>query len=791
MPSTDDTKEVVLQGTLCMALGLTDGTDAQQLHHGPLLVPPSCYPGRFHLAGSLDTSARDEFLRGRRVESIQDDVCRADARDVQGWTYVADFTLDPASLHVSATQFYIHARINAVGQLQFAAFTERIDTPVSSTLPVGRVLEGADVEQFVHGCDVPPLRIAGKAEAEAFLLPGGRLRLSASPQCLGSMMAMGNIGIIINGTRRVSKAYGGHIWVYWGSIIDRVLYIVGICAYQGSGGGHVRLLVNGQHIDKELSCPPTVDDVKHNTHPAFRAACSLVWGEGADSTPVFNGTCYNVAAMLDAWGDPVAPCVLCQRQLASVKQEGVEGYFRLAQLNCGDIDAGASLMNDAGVSYADGSRHIYRDGDLVHTYELPASMPLHGGRTSFGAYAPCPKSHLAGHFYADGCAYPVYSALYWSVYQVGQHYRIETAGHNARFRCAPEGEHMDFPDEAVTVPGTVDEDDGSGANDDDDPFLPLPSGGDEEEDEPDGSIEEIEGGYWYVNSGGMQLSHRTNRNQRGPTITWRIGVAEHMTRTVEIPYCEVQAGFTINDGGDFVGPYSTHNHMYYALSEGASALIAHNQTQYRWNGSDWEATHPPASDSVFRAYTTVTAYLKAEWDDVELPHTVLLSGGNIVSVRLTGRIKHYLCTVAYQTQHGLRHKLVRLKLQIVELELNTAVCEAIMDTWAASHAANAAAGATITPGAVTGSCSGTPAAPCVTSGGIALVPPSASNAGHGPATGDIYMFISGQWECGDVSYALSNDFTGWEEAGGRHTASLGPASFDVTFPATLIETQRV
>ena len=203
--------------------------------------------------------------------------------DKQAWTYVTDFTLHPKTPNVEINRlpfnYYLHARVRADNKLEFAFFDAIIENiPSAVDFDLANIhLEGGDpkgtkVQSLQYLCGdqaIAPLRVAGKDEAEAFLLDNDRKLLRARcPKFLGTLMHSGaqtiKVGYHETPNQEQSTeviSYYGHIWSYWGTIENNILYIVGIPIYQGDETGFVPQIsnygdgyFNYKHVD---DLPPT------------------------------------------------------------------------------------------------------------------------------------------------------------------------------------------------------------------------------------------------------------------------------------------------------------------------------------------------------------------------------------------------------------------------------------------------------------------------------------------------------------------------------------------------------
>ncbi len=235
-----------------IALGKIEGENIQQYQHGDWYTTPQ-------MQDAFETTAE----RNAWIMSLQSETVDFDVDDLQSWVYVADYTVHPLTPYTTnntAGPFYVHARINKDNKIEFGIFTSVATGSNAKPMQhaLGQIKEHS-YQEFIHGdLQVPTLRIATKAESEKMLLSGGKLKKSACPTYVGSLMNMGGtiIKLTINTTRTIQHYdgstttehitdapwyqyinYYGHLWTYWVSIIDNTLYFVGIALYDGSDSG--------------------------------------------------------------------------------------------------------------------------------------------------------------------------------------------------------------------------------------------------------------------------------------------------------------------------------------------------------------------------------------------------------------------------------------------------------------------------------------------------------------------------------------------------------------------------
>lgn len=222
--------------------------------------------------------------------------------DRQGWTYITDFTLHPYTPYVREKNlplnYYLHGRIRYDGRLELAFFSKVYSTiPSETSIDLANITlnggaEMTSVHTLQYACgdqSVATLRIAGKEEAEKYMLSDGKLIMARCPIFLGTLMHSGQAVYETVSATRPDVGGGpfwpvinflGHMWSYWGVIADNVLYIVGLPVYNGTESGHAHSYVSFMGAG-ELTCyfpavvPPTMPcdfpynwgiAIEHNTN---------------------------------------------------------------------------------------------------------------------------------------------------------------------------------------------------------------------------------------------------------------------------------------------------------------------------------------------------------------------------------------------------------------------------------------------------------------------------------------------------------------------------------------------
>lgn len=299
------------------------------------------------------SEAKDLFFsRGGGPDKPSD--LQDDEESIQGWTYVADYTFHSLSPGISTFDWYIHARINKDGELEFGCFAEVIENENSNEKCILAEVTGAEqslVWQKKRGLQTHSLRIATKEEAEKKLLKNGKIIKSACPQYAGYIVNKTNAVYTYGIITKAVRCYG-HLWTYWYSVIDNVLYFIGFPLWQGESQGH---MVSGVDDIHTFSIPPTEYDLSYSIIPnsEFREQMSLVqdiWLWGGDVT--FNEPELGVGAprILAKYGDDSTETEILNRVIAKWDDESKT----MQQIHEGDI-------------VADLTHYPYRGG--VYPYE--------------------------------------------------------------------------------------------------------------------------------------------------------------------------------------------------------------------------------------------------------------------------------------------------------------------------------------------------------------------------------------------------------------------------------------
>lgn len=205
--------------------------------------------------------------------------------DIQGWTYIADYTMHPFTPGVRTFEYYLHGRITYRNTLEFAFFDHFVEKNTTNVdIAIADVSDSQIIQRLNKAASSSALRIATKEEAEAKMLDSsGKLIMALEPKCLGVMMNTGNVWVKQKGFSTGSTygdfyylygyllQYYGHIWIYWSTIQNETLYIIGQPLYKGQEQGSVAEWQNFTHDESTAGLtkltatdlPPTYYDLSN------------------------------------------------------------------------------------------------------------------------------------------------------------------------------------------------------------------------------------------------------------------------------------------------------------------------------------------------------------------------------------------------------------------------------------------------------------------------------------------------------------------------------------------------
>lgn len=777
--------------------------------------------------GSTDTEARGEWLFRQVAESPDDD-----EQSIQGWTYVADYSVHRYTPNTPLTgQFYIHARIDRDNRLQFGVFRAAAVSQSVRKFPLAQI-KNKTARQCRHGDETPPLRIATKEEAEAFMLLDGKLREEVCPRCAGVWMNWGLAKIRLSGVERRTVngttseyPYGphystiriyGHIWSYWYTIVDNVLYFVGIPLYNSDASGSIVYTYLGiknkrngawQYYSKResVTLPPTEDDLLSKgfsrqrlrddefvSSPTlnFIAVYHSVFGAG------FTAGRYEVGNMLrENCVAGKTPTLVCQRAIAKIESDAA-GNFSLRQLRHGDIYANATAIGFNGGVFRDSTNRCVQTANVSHaTTEDNISSSYSSGLSGYVASRT--------RYNLEGLA--AYTAQAFYVTRYGVSYNIETKGAGrpiVRYSSESLGEcDIDLHCNFVSNMSNVNPDPGVDDDDDDNPppIPPPPDPGDiEEDDDPVRPSHPCLGelGYWYESGSGVSVTHSRDKSDMTTLkYTFTVTVNENITSQYKLAY-EVTAQFSVADGGSYGVEQNSTVSMWYWLTGGGGTVCVHNQTSASWGydaeqgKSTWVPNEHPTSETSFKLNVFRTAYMTAKFDVVDFDSTVRYASGNIISIVDTGRRKRVGGSIKPDSQSRSHYAYGYLK--IMKVNVKPAICKQILNNYAASKAPKE--NCMVAPGEVRGNVNGAAAGDPVVTAGTA----TAKNVTKAPlpgataSTGPIQMYVLGIFDKTTAKYQVTSALGGWYE-GTRDNAQSGTISgqFVVSVPGRRIYNEKV
>lgn len=737
-----------------------------RLYHGDLHMPPGVF-GTFNDAtGTMDAERRAEWMRQCQPEAPQSDPQKP---DIQGWTYIADYTIHPLTpTHSGPLHYYIHARIRHDNRLEFGAFAEPCQGSSRRQYPLTRISGSGNARPTLtpclHGDLTPALRIAGKAEAEAKLLHNGKLIQSAAPKLIGALMNVGNARIALSygdSTTYLLKTYYGHIWVYWGAIIDNILYIAGIPAYTGQDRGTIvcSSTEDGRGTRRPVSLPPTEDDLRTqfggsvlvsalSTVPLqrndFHQAVERVWGISSSPIGGFESSDVNVERFLESYGDTTTPTVLCTRALARVQTDS--GTPTLTRLYHGDVYTDSTLLGYSGGVYATPRGLLIRNiRDVTTSFVYPETGG--GWPSSSGA-----SGFITTKTRYDRLGHVRYAAQAFVAGHVGRHYYIKTVGCLHPYGAYDENSILSGVDAHLSrskAPDPSDQEDepswgggggggggGSGADDDDDPSDWPPT------------RPTLDSGIYLKEGSGVSIQatqdirRDSEGNVRDIIYTFTLSIAPQKF-TAQTAYTAT-LNLSTSNGGSYTA-FGKSCTMYYGFSaasyRGASATVTY-KSSYMYGDSD------PKSATVqvrLNGKLTVTARAsRGSATSKQLPTS------NILNFSATGG-RRRVCTGG-----------VTKDFTIYTVSLNTAKLRGIALN--AAYRAVSSAQATVIPPSVSGSNSGEPSGGPSVSAAVQTLTPTHTNPYTSYATtvtGCLPVTITGIHEASGSASASISGSAGW------------------------------
>lgn len=305
-----------------------------------------------------------------------------DTQSVQGWTYVADYSFHNyyPNNSLRGTTRYLHARINKDNNLEFAFFNNRKTTAEAAAPTAYTYIFNKNVNKNTKG----QLRIASKAESEAFMLTSDRskIKISCLPKYAGSLQNETYTNNTPTGDATISY---GHVWTYWYTIIADTLYFVGFPLYLKNDKG---MCPKGDGTIVECDLPPNNFYIASTLEKAvikdeeFYNAITAVKAEFLSKTECA------VDRILAKWGDWTEPTPLQTKVLAKIEDGNVSDVF----LNCDLVDVcSAHSSLKGGVYNIDGENVILNQDSIAFEYEEDRVPKI---TTGYSGFNPVSTKHV-------------------------------------------------------------------------------------------------------------------------------------------------------------------------------------------------------------------------------------------------------------------------------------------------------------------------------------------------------------------------------------------------------------
>ena len=781
-----------------------DQPTAYRLQHGDIHTIPGIFGTFNDEDGNMDHEKRREWMKRCEPETP---MFVDDEPDIQGWTYITDYSIHSRTpTHSGPYSYYIHARIRHDNRIQFGVFAEQYNGEHRLQLPLFSVLKEEErllQSQLLHGDFVPPLRIAGKKEAEEMLLADGKLKQAAAPKLIGCLMNVGNARVSVTYGKTTTyflKTYYGHIWIYWAAIIDRVFYMVGIPVYTGNDRGTLVYApgTDGKGTRISVNLPPTEDDLRSQyggsvfvgedctlapNQGSFYRAAKLIWGVTDEYHGGFESTMVKVDDFLEKYGDKKSPIPLCKRALAVVKPGDEEDKPVYSLLSHGDIYTDVSMLGYDGGVYTQGNSLVVRNEDEVTTsFVYPKGGGYWVSESGTSGYIPTMTRYdRVGHIY--------YAAQAFYAGQMGNSYFIRTVGCLRPYGAYDMDSTLGGVDVALFRAKEPEED-----VDDDNPYWGPGGGGgggggstdDDDDDGGGGGIEDVgDVGIWWQGGDGVQVTARRDTAATKIRYTFEVEVTDKFAVTQTLHY-DVKPSFSIADGGSYtVSGGKVTLTMWYYLSGSGSQVTVRNLTSKSGSGGTWvDNTHPTSSDSFsttgFCKVRTIASFGSQYLTNYAQPSAV--SQSNIVQLVKTGKTKEVRVSIVYYDENKRKHrKRVKGTMQIYTIALQKANIKNILRNYPRKNGRKLAL--TCSPSSITGNTSGAAGAPTVKCGKVTATPVPLPISGETEVKGSYKMSITGYYEEMQVKFTVGNGCTGWYEGepSNRHSVDIS-GEFTMTSP---------
>ena len=710
-----------------------------------------------------DAELKEAFINAYPDEPLLLD---DDSESVQGWTYVADYTIHPLSPACDEFLWYIHARINKYNELEFACFTKIQDAENSQSDFILSEVNGTSqdlVWQKSSGQQKPILQIAVKEEAEKKLLKNGKLIMSACPQYAGYWVNKSNAKYLHGRVSKGLRCYG-HVWSYWYQIIDGVLYFVGLPLWTGNSSGHIKTTRS-----VSVPVPPTEYDLSYGLGDKdFINAMSLVqeiwYQDGASGEE--SSLAAGAERILSKYGDRETETELVNMTLARVENGRIEQYHR------GDI-----LQPLSAISIHGGVHHV--DGKLkaISAYNMSINFEderLLYKRAAQGFIPQKTKNPIDGMV----ALYEIFPTIY------GTNLCISMSG--PRFiRSAEWDSDYDFtlsvsPDNPEPGP-----DPDEPAPDEPDPDNPIPPTPNPPTPWPGPSptptptptpippqpYQTVNCGYWWTAGKGIQVDYVQSSKPRtfiGVDLKFKITVTDIVKRTGTMLF-ETELYVTSTGGGAYILPESLGGGAAYLAYgvDGEGDIIARNLS------SIMQGSVSPSG--TFTKNLKLTWHAKASYGYTIKTNQQNTLASNFVTVTATGNKISKFLTVNYTSNTGKPNAVtIEAVFDELRVDLNRAAVEEILKNAIGRNLPNPIMNARLSPSSISGSVSNTKTQSPQLFAAISGYPTRhKEDVGMSQYVGEITLKpVDAKVDAGQLVYNVSNGTTGWDEESKRGTCSI-------------------
>ena len=691
-----------------------------------------------------------------------------DEESVQRWTYVADYTIHSLTPGCDQFEYFIHARINKNYELEFAAFTDIIDTVDNErkeTYILAEIPDSSGTWQKIEGVQNRLLKIASKEEAEKVMLNGGKIKVSSLPQYAGFLVNKSNARYLHGRITKGLRCYG-HIWSYWYTIIDNTLYFIGFPLWTGETSGHILTTVS-----YPVPVPPTEYDRSYGIgNSEFRDAMSLVesiWyqdgveGENDEVSP-------GAARILKKYGDWTTPTNVLQVVLAKYDSESkqLQQYHRGDIVNCLSSQSilGGVYVIDGKYKALSGTDFNFKNDEVAFYYKR--------GNSGF-----MPQKTRAVQ---QGKGYVFLYEMFPTIY--GNSLRIQMGGPMMIYTDGWGSDEYDFniPFSNVNPEPNPDPEDPEEEDPGPNPPTPWPSPGpnpspNPPQPTPPSPIWPAAGGFIWVAGKGIDIKGKELANPKnGPVeIEFKITVNKKPKRVGTLNY-ETTLNVNASGGGAYALPPRMGGgaaYLSYGV-DGESDISVRNASTYLNERVSPSGTFTKNLKLTWHASATFGSVTKTNWDSS--------LNSNFLTVTNTGKTikKRMLVNKGKPNEFEVEASFTELRVDLNEEAVNQIIKNNTIKKL--GNQVNAR----MSPSSIRGSVSGGNTAPPLLCASLIGSPTRPTeNAGVAEPLGEMSMTITDQKiDSGKLEFKVTNSTKEWEEAGGRHSASIAGA-FKVTTAA--------